>query len=285
MVVFIFACFSTYTLGYAFAYGKNYFIGMTYYFTSFSMSDNVPERNEIKWSLFMLTASMTSQLATSGLIERTKMLVPICFSILTSLIIYPFVVGWTLGDGFMSKLGLVDFSGCASIHLVAGFCSLFASITVKPRLGRFEPLAIKKTVGNNELYLSHLQKEFVQNKINQIAKEMPFTRDTSLEKQVANARKLLKRHDSDNFYSMNNELANFIGTLMMWFSLCHLYSGYNLTVYRQRYQVELAYVNCLLAGGAGGVTALLLKWIIDSKFLKKQGSDSSKMNSAYDYST
>jgi ammonia channel protein AmtB len=154
---------------------------------------------------------------------------------LTSLIIYPFVVGWTLGDGFMSKLGLVDFSGCASIHLVAGFCSLFASITVKPRLGRFEPLAIKKTVGNNELYLSHLQKEFVQNKINQIAKEMPFTRDISLEKQVANARKLLKRHDSDNFYSMNNELANFIGTLMMWFSLCHLYSGYNLTVYRQRY--------------------------------------------------
>ncbi len=232
MVVFIFACFSTYSLGYAFAYGKNYFIGMTYYFTSFSMSDNVTERNEIKWSLFMLTASLTSQLATSGLIERTKMLVPICFSILTSLIIYPFVVGWTLGDGFMSKLGLVDFSGCASIHLVAGFCSLFASITVKPRLGRFEPLAIKKTVGNNELYLSHLQKEFVQNKINQIAKEMPFTRDTSLEKQVANARKLLKRHDSDNFYSMNNELANFIGTLMMWFSLCHLYSGYTLTVYR-----------------------------------------------------
>jgi hypothetical protein len=41
----------------------------------------------------------------------------------------------------------------------------------------------------------------------------------------------------------------------------------------------------LLAGGAGGVTALLLKWIIDAKFMKKQGSDSSKMNSAYDYST
>jgi Amt family ammonium transporter len=120
------------------------------------MDDNVTERNEIKWSLFMLTASMTSQLATSGLVERTKMLVPIVFSILTSLIMYPFVVGWTLGDGFMSKLGLVDFSGCASIHLVAGFCSLFASLTVKPRLGRFEPLAIKKTVGNNELYLSHL---------------------------------------------------------------------------------------------------------------------------------
>lgn len=85
------------------------------------------------------------------------MLVPLCYSVLVCLLVYPFVVGWTLsGDGFMTKLGLVDFSGCASIHLVAGFCSLFASIIAKPRLGRFEPLAIKKTVGKNEIYLAHL---------------------------------------------------------------------------------------------------------------------------------
>lgn len=113
----------------------------------------------------MLTASMTAQLATSGMVERTMMLVPVCFSVLVTIIIYPFVVGWTLGDGFMSKLGLVDFSGCASIHLVAGFCSLFATIAVKPRLGRFEPLAIKKTVGKSEIYLSHIQKGFIQKRI------------------------------------------------------------------------------------------------------------------------
>lgn len=165
LLILIFSCFSTYTFGYAFAYGKNYFIGTTYYFSSFSMDENVTERNEIRWSLFMLTASMTAQLATSGMVERTMMLVPLCFSVLISLIIYPFVVGWTLGDGFMSKLGLVDFSGCASIHLVAGFCSLFATQAVKPRLGRFEPLAIKKTVGKSEVYLSHIQKEFIQKRI------------------------------------------------------------------------------------------------------------------------
>jgi hypothetical protein len=71
----------------------------------------------------------------------------------------------------------------------------------------------------------------------------------------------------------------------MWFSLCHLFSGYNLTVYRQRYQVELAFVNCLLAGGSGGITALLLKWAVDSKFWGKQNSQSNKMKSAYDFST
>lgn len=133
-------------------------------------------------------------------------------------------------------------------------------------------MAIKKTVGKNELYLSHLQKEHVQNRINQVAKEMPFTRDKSLDGQVSVVRRLLRRLDGDNFYAMNSELCNFIGTLIMWFTLCHLYSGYNLTVYRQRYQVELAYVNCLLAGASGGLTAWILKALIDMKFWGKFGN-------------
>jgi ammonia channel protein AmtB len=84
---------------------------------------------------------------------------------------------------------------------------------------------------------------------------------------------------------MSNELCNFIGTLMMWFSLCHLYSGYSLTVYRQRYQVELAYVNCLLAGGAGGISAFLLKSLIDTKYFRKQTQQSSTtITSNFDFS-
>ena len=276
LVIFIVSAFSAYTFGYAFAYGKNYFIGTTYYFSSFSKDDNKIEKNEIKWSLFMLTSSLTAQLACSGLLERTKMLVPICFSVLITLIIYPFVAGWTLGDGFLGKLGLVDFSGCAAIHLVAGFCSVFASIQAKSRLGRFEPLAIKRSIGNNELYLSHIFKEYTQNKIDQITREMPFTRDKSLEYQVSKARKLLKRLDIDNYYQMNSELCNFMGSIIMWFTLCHLYSGFNMTVYRQRYQVELAYVNCLLAGASGGITAWSLKCVVDWKYKSKQNDATSK---------
>lgn len=52
---------------------------------------------------------------------------------------------------------------------------------------------------------------------------------------MSKAQKLLKHLDNDNFYAMNSELCNFVGTLMMWFALCHLYSGYNLSVFLQRY--------------------------------------------------
>lgn len=81
----------------------------------------------------------------SGIQERTKMIVPWFYSIIITLAVFPVVMGWTLGKGFMYKLGLVDFSGCAAIHLVAGFCSFFGAMIVKPRLGRYVPLAIKKT--------------------------------------------------------------------------------------------------------------------------------------------
>lgn len=101
---------------------------------------------------------MTSQLAMSGLAERSKMIVSWFYSIIVSLAVFPIVVGWTLGQGFMYKLGLIDFSGCASIHLVAGFCSLFAAAILKHRLGRFEPLVIKKNEGIRDIYLAHLQK-------------------------------------------------------------------------------------------------------------------------------
>jgi hypothetical protein len=49
---------------------------------------------------------------------------------------------------------------------------------------------------------------------------MPFTRDKSFEKQVATARKLMRRLEEDSYYSMNSELCSFIGTITMWFTLC-----------------------------------------------------------------
>lgn len=59
-MIFIIACFSTYTLGYAFAYGDSYFIGIKYYFTSFSVDQNTYEKNEMRWILLFVASSMTA---------------------------------------------------------------------------------------------------------------------------------------------------------------------------------------------------------------------------------
>lgn len=59
-IIFIMACFTTFSFGYAFAYGESYFIGVKYYFTSFTVSDNTTERNEIRWVLLFSASSMTA---------------------------------------------------------------------------------------------------------------------------------------------------------------------------------------------------------------------------------
>ena len=99
---------------------------------------------------------------------------------------------------------------------------------------------------------------------------------------------MLKRVDNDNLYAMNNEIMNFIGSLIMWFSLCQLYSGFDMHVYNNRYEVELGYINCLVAGGGGGLFALFLKKILDCKYWQKQKIVRDKRKSVknpYDYGT
>ena len=82
-------------------------------------------------------------------------------------------------------------------------------------------------------------------------------------------RKIIKRADKDNYFTPNNEIFTFIGTIIMWFSICHLQSGYNLHVYDQRYEAEMAYINCLVAGAAGGLSAFLMKKLIHKQKLQE----------------
>ena len=171
---------------------------------------------------------------------------------------------------------------------MAGFASLLAGAILKPRLGRKEPLSIKRGGNSKEIVLAHVQKLWVQAQIDEIAKDLPVYREDT-EYRIQKVRKLLKRVDSDSFFTMNSEIASFSGTLLMWFSLCQIQSGFSLSVYNQRYQVELAYVNCLVAGGAGGLSALLMKKAFDLKYwskLKNMGGNAgriaSKTGLAYD---
>lgn len=47
-----------------------------------------------------------------------------------------------------------------------------------------------------------------------------------MEKQIEKVRKLIINTDQDNFYTMNSEMCTFIGTIIMWISLCQLYGGF-----------------------------------------------------------
>lgn len=58
-----------------------------------------------------------------------------CF--LLSSIVYPLVVHWTWGGGFLGGLGYSDFAGSGIVHMVGGLFGLVGAKILGPRAGRF----------------------------------------------------------------------------------------------------------------------------------------------------
>ena len=84
---------------------------------------------------------------------------------------------------------------------------------------------------------------------------------------------------------MNDELLSFIGSIIMWVSLSQLYSGYNLSVYNERYEVELSRLNCLIAGACSALGAMVLKKVFDWKYYNKtRSSQAAKSKTSFDIS-
>lgn len=56
--------------------------------------------------------------------------------------IYPVVVAWTWGGGFLTEWGFSDFAGSGVVHLTGGISGLAGAIICGPRIGRFEEASL-----------------------------------------------------------------------------------------------------------------------------------------------
>lgn len=74
---------------------------------------------------------------SGALAERTQFLAYALFSMFITAFLYPVVVHWTWGGGWLAAGGYLDFAGSGIVHLVGGVCGLVGAIMVGPRSGRF----------------------------------------------------------------------------------------------------------------------------------------------------
>jgi Amt family ammonium transporter len=51
--------------------------------------------------------------------------------------IYPVVLSWTWGNGWLAQAGFHDFAGTAIIHIIGGAAGLWGAIIVGPRYNRW----------------------------------------------------------------------------------------------------------------------------------------------------
>lgn len=92
--------------------------------------------------IFQVAFAATAATIVSGaMAERTKFKSYFIYSLVISGLIYPIVVHWVWGGGWLSKLSTPyhDFAGSSVVHLVGGVAALMGAAVLGPRLGKYGP--------------------------------------------------------------------------------------------------------------------------------------------------
>lgn len=127
-------------LGFGIMMSENYFFGFIgkpnlQLFTKFADPS-------MDWSSFVFNLVFCATAATivsGSMAERTKFSAYCIYSAVISAVIYPIEAGWVWNSqGWLAKLGFIDFAGSAAIHSVGGTAALIGAIFLGPRLGKYE---------------------------------------------------------------------------------------------------------------------------------------------------
>ena len=125
-------------VGYNLAYGipEGGYIGS---FTPWSDSSAVDTgySDGSDWYFQMVFCATTVSIVSGTLAERIKLWPFFLFAALLSGIIYPIVMGWQWGGGWLAVLGFSDFAGSTLVHSTGGAAALAGAILLGARTGRF----------------------------------------------------------------------------------------------------------------------------------------------------
>ena len=102
------------------------------------------------WSVFIFNLVFCATAATivsGAMAERTKFSAYLIYSATLSAIVYPIEAGWIWNSqGWLFKMGFIDFAGSAAIHTVGGVSALIGVLFLGPRIGKYVKDKTGKTV-------------------------------------------------------------------------------------------------------------------------------------------
>jgi Amt family ammonium transporter len=161
------ACIATlgfWLIGYGIAYGSadNGFIGTRY---GYALSDDAfigagkfvddaegAAFNYHFWFFQCVFAATAATIVSGSVAERCKLDAYFLYSFVISIWVYPVIVCWCWGYGWLSPFGadtgeflfngsksnnFIDFAGSGVVHMVGGFSGLVGAMMLGPRLGKF----------------------------------------------------------------------------------------------------------------------------------------------------
>ena len=124
--------------GYNVAYGipEGGYIGK---FVPWSDNSNIAKgyADGSDWYFQMVFCATTCSIVSGTLAERIKLWPFFLFAAILTGFLYPFVMGWQWGGGWLAVVGFSDFAGSTLVHSTGGAAALAGAILLGPRLGRF----------------------------------------------------------------------------------------------------------------------------------------------------
>jgi len=158
------SCWGWWCFGWSFAYsgplvygykenkfaGKEQFLG--HHFMLVRQDGQIePSSTMLRWFFNWPFCAAATVIASAGVSERISFLGSLIFAFLFSSFIYPIVVAWTWGNGWladMNETGYMDFAGSGVVFLSGGTAALVGSMIAGRRTGRFEYLSGKERLVN-----------------------------------------------------------------------------------------------------------------------------------------
>ena len=101
------------------------------------------------WFFQMVFCATTASIVSGTLAERIKLWPFVIFTALLTGFIYPVVVSWEWGEGWLDAMGFSDFAGSTLVHSTGGWAALAGAIILGPRLGRYVDGKINVFPGSN----------------------------------------------------------------------------------------------------------------------------------------
>jgi len=137
-----------FAVGYAFAFGSGggEFIGSGEYFLTGVDIAAIPEGGLSVATTFFFQAVFAATavtIASGAMAERTKFSSYLVFSTLMCAFIYPVVVHWTWGGGWIAGMNVgdavfSDFAGSGIVHMTGGIAALMGAYFLGPRIGKYD---------------------------------------------------------------------------------------------------------------------------------------------------
>ena len=89
------------------------------------------------WWFQYAFAATAATIVSGSVAERINIYCYISFAFVMIGFIYPIIVAWTWGEGWLYVYGFDDFAGSGIVHMTGGIAGLVGASICGPRIGRF----------------------------------------------------------------------------------------------------------------------------------------------------